>query len=69
MTQTTERPDVLVVVFQDPRSRRWLPIGRLSFEDGLYHFQYTQGAVEVFEAGTYLPFGVMTDFDATYRSE
>jgi hypothetical protein len=69
MKHHTEEFDELVVVFQEPRSRRWFPVGRLSFERGLYQFRYTRGAVEAREAGTFIPFGVMTDFEATYRSE
>jgi len=68
MTLHTEEFDELVVVVQDPRSRRWFPVGRLSFDGELYHFQYTRGAVEAHDAGTFVPFGVMTDLEAIYRS-
>ena len=69
MKQVTDEFDELVVVFQDPIFRRWIPVGRLSYEGRLFHFRYTRGAVEAQEAGTFLPFGVMTDLEATYRSE
>lgn len=69
MKHHTEEFDELVVVFQEPISRRWFPVGLLSFEQGLYHFRYTRGAVDAKEAGTFIPFGVMTDLEATYRSE
>lgn len=69
MKHFTEEFDELVVVVQDPHSRRWFPVGRLSFAGKLYHFRYTRGAVEARDAGTFLPFGVMTNFEATYRSE
>lgn len=58
----------LVVVFQEPESRRWISVGRLSYEEGFYEFRYTQGAIEAHEAGVFLPFGVMTDFSGIYRS-
>jgi hypothetical protein len=69
MKHHTEEFDELVVVFQDPSSRRWFPVGRLSCERGFYQFRYTRGSVEAKESGTFLPFGVMTDLEATYRSE
>ncbi|MBX3179280.1 MAG: HIRAN domain-containing protein [Candidatus Hydrogenedentes bacterium] len=68
MTRHTEEFDELVVVHQDPQSRRWFPVGRLSFDGELYHFQYTRGAVEAHAAGAFLPFGVMKDLEADYRS-
>lgn len=69
MTSQTQELDELVVAYQDPLSRRWGPVGRLSCKEGFYHFQYTRGAVEASEAGSFLPFREMTDFETIYRSE
>ncbi len=34
----------LFLAWQDPLGRRWFPVGRLEYSDGLYSFAYTQGA-------------------------
>lgn len=68
MTQQFTGFDALVVVFQDPDTRQWTPVGRLSYENDLYTFRYTQGAIAAYEAGRFLPFGVMQDFAGVYRS-
>jgi len=34
----------LFLAWQDPTSRNWFPIGRLTFEHGVYQFAYTHGA-------------------------
>lgn len=39
-------PKTLFLAWQDPDSRLWFPIGRLTFEDDKYHFVYLQGAIE-----------------------
>jgi hypothetical protein len=56
----------LFVAWQDPSSRRWVPVGRLTFEKGAYRFVYTRGARE---AKNFTPFGRMVDLDAAYVSE
>ncbi len=55
----------LFVAWQDPESRRWIPVGRLTFENGTYRFTYTRGAKE---AKSFVPFGRMTDFNSAYVS-
>jgi hypothetical protein len=56
----------LFVAWQDPGSRRWLPVGRLTFENGVYRFVYTRGAKE---SKNFTPFGRMVNLDTTYVSE
>lgn len=56
----------LFVAWQDPNSRRWLPVGRLTHEGGVYRFVYTRGAKE---STNFTPFGRMVDLDAAYVSE
>jgi hypothetical protein len=34
----------LFLAWQDPTSRAWFPVGRLTFDEGKYTFTYTQGA-------------------------
>ena len=56
----------LFVAYQDSASRQWAPVGRLTREDGRYHFAYTRGAREF---KNFVPFGRMTDLNAEYVSE
>ena len=57
----------LFVAWQDPKSRSWAPVGRLTCEDGLYKFVYTRGAEEL--GDRFLPFGAMNDLHSSYVSE
>lgn len=54
------------VVWTDMGIRRWLPVGRLTRENGKYLFVYTRGAME---AKHFTPFGRMVDLDAAYASD
>lgn len=56
----------LFVAWQDPNSRRWVPVGRLTYENGTYRFVYTRGAKEV---KNFTPFGRMTDLESAYVSD
>jgi hypothetical protein len=56
----------LFVAWQDPRTRRWLPVGRLTYEAGTYKFVYTRGAKE---SSAFTPFGRMVNLDAAYVSD
>jgi hypothetical protein len=56
----------LFVAWQEPNSRRWVPVGRLTYENGTYRFVYTRGAKE---SKNFTPFGRMVDLDAAYVSE
>jgi hypothetical protein len=53
------------VVWQDPDSRRWIPVAQLTREHGTFRFKYTQGALE---SRKFMPFGSMTDLKSTYES-
>jgi hypothetical protein len=57
---------VLFVAWQDPVSRDWIPVGRLTREGGLYKYQYTKGAKR---SKNFEPFGWMRDLDSLYVSE
>lgn len=56
----------LYVTWQDTKSRKWYPVGRLTHEKGMYKFVYTRGARE---AHHFKPFGRMLNLDAAYVSD
>ncbi len=56
----------LFIAWQDSRSRKWAPVGRLTREDDLYKFVYTRGAQEMPESHR---FGRMLDLHKVYESE
>ena len=53
------------VTWQDPETRTWYPVGRLTYQDGTYAFAYTRGAKA---SKNFAPFGRMTDFDVVKRA-
>ena len=55
----------IYVAWQDPESRSWLPVGRLSQVDNVYRFVYTKGAEE---RSNFVPFARMTKLEAVYES-
>lgn len=57
--------NTLYVAWQDPATHSWAPVARLTRENGLYRFSYTQGARRF---GGFVPFGRMTDLNAEYVS-
>ncbi|MFV2058896.1 MAG: HIRAN domain-containing protein [Thiohalomonadales bacterium] len=58
--------NVIFIAWQDPESRQWAPVGRLSKENSEFSFVYTQGAEEV---PNFTPFGRMKDLHAIYKSD
>jgi len=56
----------LFIAWQDTKTRRWAPVGRLTREDGVYRFVYTRGAEEMAD---FRPFGRMQDLHKAYKSE
>jgi hypothetical protein len=59
----------LLVVWKNPNNHNWMPVGRLSYAHKYFVFNYTRGAKKLFNQGEFIPFGNMTDIDATYESE
>lgn len=59
----------LLIVWQNPKNRRWIPVGKLSYADGKYFFQYTNGAKSAVESKHFMPFGKMVDLDTRYESK
>ncbi len=57
---------VLFVAWQDPLSREWHPVGRLTFDGLIYQFNYTKGAKQ---NKNFLPFGNMRNLGQIYQSD
>jgi hypothetical protein len=55
----------LFLHWQDPVTRRWHIVGRLTRSDDLYKFVYTKGAIA---SKRFIPFGRMTSLFEEYRS-
>jgi|APFre7841882724_1041349.scaffolds.fasta_scaffold03703_4 hypothetical protein len=58
--------NTLFVAMQDPASRRWAPVGRLTRDNGQYRFVYTWGCRTMPD---FAAFGRLTDLNAEYVSE
>jgi hypothetical protein len=56
----------IFVAWQNPDSRVWAPVGRLTKEESNFKFVYTRGAEDMLPG--FQPFGRMTDLHATYYS-
>ncbi len=56
---------VLYLAWQDPQSRDWFPVGKLTSETGVYRFVYTKGATL---SKNFVPFGSMRNLHEVYRS-
>ena len=59
----------LYIAWQDPLKRRWYPVGRLTFEDGVYRFNYTKGALQADKTKRFIPFARMQNLNVSYESE
>ncbi len=58
----------LFLAWQDSNSRRWFPIGRLTFDEGKYQFVYTQGVEEAQEKCGFEPLSSFPRLDEVYTS-
>ncbi|MDR3569773.1 MAG: hypothetical protein P4L43_17250 [Syntrophobacteraceae bacterium] len=56
----------LYLAWQEPSTRKWLPVGMLSFDGKLYRFSYTRGASE---SSIFEPFPKMKRLEEVYESE
>jgi len=56
----------LILHQKSSTTKRWIPIGRLKFENGYYIFCYTKG-IKSFKG--FKPFEKMNDLDKVYRSK
>jgi len=57
----------LYIAWQNPDSRSWAPVGRLTRDDSLYKFVYTRGAEQA--GKKFQPFGRMQDLHVAYQSD
>ena len=56
------------LAWQDPISRLWYPIGRLTFQGTNYRFVYLRGAQEAEKAGRFQALQSFPDLNAVYES-
>jgi hypothetical protein len=61
-------PNKLFLAWQDPISRSWFPIGRLTFDGESYKFVYTQGVKEAQAKCAFKPLASFPRLDEIYRS-
>jgi hypothetical protein len=57
--------DVLILAWQNPHNRGWIPVGRLQYKNNKYIFKYTIGAKRTKD---FVPFARM-NLDNSYESE
>ena len=58
----------LFLAWQDPISRTWFPIGKLTHQQSVYHFVYLQGAVQAQEKANFQPLGSFPSLQHRYTS-
>jgi hypothetical protein len=58
----------LFLAWQDPYSRAWFPIGKLTHDGQLYHFVYLQGAIDARDKANFQPIISFPKFDRSYGS-
>ena len=56
--------NTLYVAWQNPETRGWSPVARLSYQDSLYRFEYTKGA----KNRHFVPFGLLKELNQVYYS-
>ncbi|GAA6624280.1 hypothetical protein [Scytonema sp. NUACC26] len=58
----------LFLAWQDPISRAWFPIGRLTFDGEKYQFVYTYGSVEAQSKYGFQPLFAFPNLNKVYTS-
>ncbi|WP_066384762.1 HIRAN domain-containing protein, partial [Anabaena sp. CA = ATCC 33047] len=58
----------LFLAWQDPKSRGWFPIGRLTFDGNEYQYLYTKGALEARTKYQFQPLLSFPDLNKVYKS-
>ena len=58
----------LFLAWQDSLSRTWFPVGKLTHEDGMYHFDYLQGALKAKAIANFQPIWSFPDLEHHYSS-
>lgn len=57
------------IAWQDPEGRAWFPIGRVTRENGQFHFVYTKGAEEANRSAGFQALRSFPDFHEAYVSD
>jgi hypothetical protein len=58
----------LFLAWQDEISRKWFPVGKLTHEDGMYHFDYLHGAINAKKEADFQPIWSFPDLNHHYTS-
>ncbi|RUR80777.1 HIRAN domain-containing protein [Chlorogloeopsis fritschii PCC 9212] len=61
-------PKTLFLAWQDPNTRSWFPIGRLTFDGMSYQFVYTQGVKEAQQKCGFEPLSSFPELNKVYTS-
>jgi len=59
----------LVVTWKNPQNGKWTPVGKLSYKNSKYYFEYTPLAVKALKTGDFEPFHSMPDSSIIYESK
>lgn len=59
----------LLIVWQIPNNRKWIPVGNLSYTGDMFSFKYTNEAKSAVKSKNFIPFGKMVDLDTIYKSK
>lgn len=59
----------LFLTWQDKKSRKWFPIGQLTFDGKIYSFFYIKGALDAQAAAGFQPLVSFPDFREVYESD
>lgn len=68
MKTAKTKTKTLFLACLDPISRFWFPIGRLTFDQGIYQFVYTQGVKEAEEKSALKALSSFPHLDEIYTS-
>jgi hypothetical protein len=60
--------NTLFLAWQDPGSRTWFPVGKLTHKNGMYHFEYIQGAIDAKEKANFQPLWSFPNLHHHYTS-
>nr|WP_320190334.1 HIRAN domain-containing protein [uncultured Desulfobacter sp.] len=59
----------LILAWRNHNNHDWVPVGKLSYCNSQYIFEYTEGAKKLYKEGQFAPFSFMENLNEVYRSE
>ncbi len=59
----------LILAWKNHYNHDWVPVGKLSYADNKYFFEYTESAKKFYREGQFAPFSHMIKVDEHYESE